>query len=432
MPDMDGLSCAREIARRLRPEHLPKVIIVTARDPGDLPPDAAVFGAIGKPVTPSSLLDAILRALGHSGPTHSRRALRAEESRAVYDQLRGAHLLLVEDNELNQELAVDLLRNAGISLRVAANGREALDWLERERFDGVLMDLQMPVMDGYAATRAIRLDPRWRGLPVIAMTANVMAGDREKALAAGLDDHIGKPLDVARMFQTLAQWIKPRSAAPQPDRPPATQALPPGLPATLPGIDLQRGLEGCDGEPQIYLTLLRLFAQGEADFAARFARARQEGDHAAATCHAHTLKGVAATIGALPFPQRRENWSKPVAAAPRTRRSTPHSAPSSRLWRRSSTDSRACPQARRQAGPPPPSTPAPWPRGWRGCARCCKPATPKPSSCSRRCRSHCAASSLQTKSDGWRTRSLTTTSTRRSANYRTSPRHFGSTRAPLA
>ena len=302
MPDMDGLSCAREIARRLRPEHLPKVIIVTARDPGDLPVDAAVFGAIGKPVTPSSLLDAILRALGHSGPTHSRRALRAEESRAVYDQLRGAHLLLVEDNELNQELAVDLLRNAGISLRVAANGREALDWLERERFDGVLMDLQMPVMDGYAATRAIRLDPRWRGLPVIAMTANVMAGDREKALAAGLDDHIGKPLDVARMFQTLAQWIKPRGAAPQPDRPPATQAQPaPGLPATLPGIDLQRGLEGCDGEPQIYLTLLRLFAQGEADFAARFARARQEGDHDTATRHAHTLKGVAATIGALPL-----------------------------------------------------------------------------------------------------------------------------------
>ncbi len=405
-----------EIARRLRPEHLPKVIIVTARDPGDLPADAAVFGAIGKPVTPSSLLDAILRALGHSGPTHSRRALRAEESRAVYDQLRGAHLLLVEDNELDQELAVDLLRNAGISLRVAANGREALDWLERERFDGVLMDLQMPVMDGYAATRAIRLDPRWRGLPVIAMTANVMAGDREKALAAGLDDHIGKPLDVARMFQTLAQWIKPRGAAPQPDRPPATQALPPGLPATLPGIDLQRGLEGCDGKPQIYLTLLRLFAQGEADFAARFARARQEGDPPPRPATPIPSRAWRRPSAPSPFPAaaRELEQASPQRPGRGDRRHTRHRHRGSGAGPR-----RTRGHARKRAGKPVRHrrrTPAPWPRGWRGCARCCKPATPKPSSCSRRCGSHCAASSLQTKSDGWRTRSLTTSFTRRSAN----------------
>ena len=307
MPDMDGLSCARELARRLPAARRPRVIVVTARDPGELPPDAAVFAAIAKPVTPSSLLDAILRALGHDRPARSRRALRAEESRTVSDQLHGAHLLLVEDNELNQELARDLLHNAGISLRVAGNGREALDWLERERFDGVLMDLQMPVMDGYAATRAIRLDPRWHALPVIAMTANVMAGDREKALAAGLDDQIGKPLDVARMFQTLAHWIKPRVGA-QPSAAPAAPpdaetALPApaaaALPASLPGIDLQRGLHGCDGKPHTYLKLLRLFAHGQTGFVERFTRARQAGEHDTATRLAHTLKSVAASIGAL-------------------------------------------------------------------------------------------------------------------------------------
>jgi two-component system sensor histidine kinase/response regulator len=279
MPDMDGLTCAREIARRLAPAHLPKVIVVTARDPGELPPDAAVSAAIGKPVTPSSLLDAILRALGHDSPARSRRALRAVESRTVGD----------------------LLRNAGISLRVAGNGREALDWLERERFDGVLMDLQMPVMDGYAATRAIRLDPRWRALPVIAMTANVMAGDRERALAAGLNDQIGKPLDVARMFQTLAHWIRPQrtpaaTATPQPD---AAAAAALELPATLPGIDVERGLRGCDGSRPTYLKLLRLFAQGQGDFAARFERARREGEAGTATRLAHTLKSVAASVGAL-------------------------------------------------------------------------------------------------------------------------------------
>jgi two-component system sensor histidine kinase/response regulator len=301
MPDMDGLTCAREIARRLAPARLPKVIVVTARDPGELPPDAAVSAAIGKPVTPSSLLDAILRALGHDSPARSRRALRAVESRTVSDQLRGAHLLLVEDNELNQELASDLLRNAGMSLRVAGNGREALDWLERERFDGVLMDLQMPVMDGYAATRAIRLDPRWRALPVIAMTANVMAGDRERALAAGLNDQIGKPLDVARMFQTLAHWIRPqRTPAPTANTPPeAADAAALELPATLPGIDVERGLRGCDGSRPTYLKLLRLFAQGQGDFAARFERARREGEAGTATRLAHTLKSVAASVGAL-------------------------------------------------------------------------------------------------------------------------------------
>ena len=310
MPDLDGLSCARMLAQRLAPERLPKVIVVTARDPGELPPDPAIFAVIGKPVTPSSLLDAILRALGQSTPARSRRVLRAEESRAVTELLQGAHLLLVEDNELNQELAIDLLNTAGISLQVAANGREALDWLEREAFDGVLMDLQMPIMDGYEATRAIRRDPRWQALPVIAMTANVMAGDREKALAAGMNDQIGKPLDVTKMFLTLAHWIKPHvmADAGTPSMLPAPAAAAEDaqhdpLPGSLPGIDQQIGLRGCNGNPRTYLKLLRLFAQGQQDFAAHFRQAYQAPDLGTATRLAHTLKSVAASIGASALSQ---------------------------------------------------------------------------------------------------------------------------------
>jgi signal transduction histidine kinase/ActR/RegA family two-component response regulator len=126
--------------------------------------------------------------------------------------LRGARVLLVEDNEINSELAQDLLERAGLIVTLARNGHEALELLEGTAFDGVLMDCQMPEMDGFEATRRIRQNPAWTNLPVIAMTANVMVGDREKALAAGMNDHIAKPIDVRRMFATLARWVRPAAA----------------------------------------------------------------------------------------------------------------------------------------------------------------------------------------------------------------------------
>jgi CheY-like chemotaxis protein len=123
--------------------------------------------------------------------------------------LRGAHLLLVEDNAINREIAESLLHDAGVSVSVACNGQEALEMLERARYDGVLMDCQMPVLDGYEATRRLRQRPQWRDLPVIAMTANALVGDREKALAAGMNDHIVKPIVVDEMYSTLARWVRP-------------------------------------------------------------------------------------------------------------------------------------------------------------------------------------------------------------------------------
>jgi CheY-like chemotaxis protein len=123
--------------------------------------------------------------------------------------LAGAHILLVEDNAIHQDLAVELLSGVGIEVTVANDGRQALALLERQRFDGVLMDCQMPDMDGYEATRLLRLQPQLQKLPVIAMTANVMSGDREKVLAACMNDHIGKPINVEEVFATLARWVHP-------------------------------------------------------------------------------------------------------------------------------------------------------------------------------------------------------------------------------
>jgi CheY-like chemotaxis protein len=123
--------------------------------------------------------------------------------------LAGTRILLVEDNALNQELAVALLSGAGIEVTVAGDGRQALDRIARQRFDAVLMDCQMPQMDGYEATRLLRLQPLFQELPIIAMTANVMSGDRERVIAAGMNDHIAKPIDVDDLFATLARWIRP-------------------------------------------------------------------------------------------------------------------------------------------------------------------------------------------------------------------------------
>ncbi|RFP18724.1 MULTISPECIES: ATP-binding protein [unclassified Duganella] len=215
-------------------------------------------------------------------------------------RLAGAHLLLVDDNEMNQELAQDLLSKAGITFEVAGDGSEALDLLARSGpFDGVLMDCQMPVMDGYTATRAIRSQPQWQTLPVLAMTANAMSDDRARALEAGMNDHIAKPLNVQQMFATMAQWITPArpAAAPAPAAPAA--AADAAQFAVLPGIDARAGLATMGGSAAMYRKMLRRFRSEQAGFAQAFGAARAAGDSVTARRIAHTLRGAAGMIGAL-------------------------------------------------------------------------------------------------------------------------------------
>jgi len=156
----------------------------------------------------------------------------------------------------------------------------------------VLMDCQMPVMDGYAATRALRRQPSLRALPVIAMTANAMVGDREAVLAAGMNDHIAKPIVVDEMFATLARWLKPvKSEAAGNDGPRADSML------ELSGIDTRRGLSNIGGDGRFYRRMLGLFREREADFVQRFHAARAAGDADAAMRAVHDLKGEAGTLG---------------------------------------------------------------------------------------------------------------------------------------
>ena len=317
MPGMDGIELLAR-AQTLAHGRMAAAIMVTAHARDGLQnlvheAQVRVHAVLNKPVTPSSLLEAMGAALAPAdwGAARAVAAVPVHGQASIPVQLRGRRVLLVEDNDLNQELALELLREAGMEVVVANHGQEALDRLAvDDRFDAVLMDCQMPVMDGYEATRRIRSQPRFEKLPVIAMTANAMSGDREKVLAVGMNDHIAKPLDVSRMYATLAQWAADSPLARQGD-PSATQVGAPtaagraetGLPESLPGIDMRRGLATTMNNPGLYRRLLKRFVDGQSGFAKAFADARSDADSQAAERCAHTLRGTAANIGAVALQQ---------------------------------------------------------------------------------------------------------------------------------
>jgi CheY-like chemotaxis protein/HPt (histidine-containing phosphotransfer) domain-containing protein len=209
-------------------------------------------------------------------------------------RLRGARILLVEDNDLNREVALGLLGDVGMTIATARDGCEALRLLEQQRFDAVLMDCQMPELDGFEATRQLRQRPGLQDLPVIAMTANAMVGDKEKSLAAGMNDHISKPIDVDELFATLAKWVEHRRSAAVSAG--STDAAAQGLP-DVPGMDTQAALGSLRGSVAVLRKVLLHFIDAERDFVVRFDAARSAGDPQAALRMAHDLKAVAGTLG---------------------------------------------------------------------------------------------------------------------------------------
>jgi CheY-like chemotaxis protein len=217
-------------------------------------------------------------------------------------QLHGARLLLVEDDEINQQVAREMLEGHGISVTIAENGEEAMNKLQQEQFDGVLMDMQMPVMDGFSTTRAIRNFPQYAGLPVIALTANVMVSEQNAILAAGMNDHIGKPIDPDRLATVLAKWIHPvRTAETVAPAEAAPASVPPAAVATLPdlpGVKVELSVRRIGGNVDLYYSLLGKFRENQKDVAAKIRETLLAGDATTAERLAHTLRGSAGTLGA--------------------------------------------------------------------------------------------------------------------------------------
>ncbi|MEO5348273.1 MAG: PAS domain S-box protein [Magnetococcus sp. YQC-3] len=317
MPEMDGITAAATIRNELDLRHPPVMVMATAYGEDAVvkraSQEACFAGFLVKPINQSLLFETILEAFGQSKPDRMASGgiphANTQDFRAV---LSGARILLVEDNELNQQVARELLEQANMTVLLAANGKQAVDLVARESLDGVLMDVHMPVMDGLTATREIRKDPRFVRLPILAMTANAMAGDREICLSAGMQDHIAKPIDPGKMFSTLARWVKPAAPAPLPVRgeervrPPSPTVASLGTLPEIFGIDSRVGLRYMDGNLPSYLRVLHKFRanQEQAIAAIHTAIAAQEPETAERL--AHTLKGIAATIGARKLAQKAE------------------------------------------------------------------------------------------------------------------------------
>jgi CheY-like chemotaxis protein/HPt (histidine-containing phosphotransfer) domain-containing protein len=208
----------------------------------------------------------------------------------------------VEDNQVNQLVARDVLEQAGLQVVVVGDGQQALQAVAQERFDAVLMDIQMPVLDGYQATRMIRSDPANAKLPIIAMTAHALSGDREKSLASGMNDHITKPIEQEELFQALQKWVLGKTggllsaraqgqASPRPG--------PGGDQPVAPALDVALALRRLAGDRELYLMLLKEFVRSYPQEMAMLRQALQEQDTPTARRMAHTLKGVAGNISAI-------------------------------------------------------------------------------------------------------------------------------------
>ena len=307
MPGMDGITAARVIKGFGELEVMPKVVLLaaTAASAAEAADEGCVDGIIRKPVNPSELFDVVMQVFGKQEATHplNRRSDRPH-ARLELNPIRGARLLLVEDNAINRQVAQELLAAEGFVVEEAHDGQEALEALARADYDAVLMDVQMPVMDGYEATRRIRLEPRWRNLPVLAMTANVLREDRLRAEAAGMDDHIAKPIDPLALFGALLRWVKPRASS---EAPPVARPTGP-LPAAddlpeLPGVNLAEGLARVGNNRGLFRRILETLHRDHADELQRISASIAAGDVAAAARSAHTLKGIMGTIGSAELAQ---------------------------------------------------------------------------------------------------------------------------------
>ena len=276
----------------------PKVILLASSAAEETAAEAAGGSPpLMKPVFPTRLFNAVLEAFGKLDASR-RMTSSLDDEETLPLSVQGAHVLLVEDNEVNQQVASELLEGAGLKITVAINGLEAVEKVGRESFDIVLMDIQMPVMDGIQATKIIRSETKHEKLPIVAMTAGAMAGEKETALAAGMNDLVGKPIDVKELFACLRKWIAPGERMGEPRREEKTTVKTGELRLpSIPDLDTTNGLKRVNGNRELYLKLLRRFVDDHAGDAARIREAMEAGDAETARRQAHTLKGVAGNIG---------------------------------------------------------------------------------------------------------------------------------------
>jgi PAS domain S-box-containing protein len=323
MPGMDGMDLAAALRTLFGSGPRPLMIMVTASGRELLQGTAQaqrelLDGFLVKPVTGSMLYDAVADAMALASGEGPRTVSAAPGERL----LNGMRLLVAEDNLINQQVAEELLTREGAVVSLADNGQIAVDWLRQDpqAYDLVLMDMQMPVLDGLQATHAIRNRLHLRDLPIVAMTANAMASDREACLAAGMNDHVGKPFELQHLVRTLLRWaggsVKPFDPTVVVEDVPETVAANPinksaggiksidfsGAAPVWPAADrveVTAALHRLGGDPLFYQRIVRNFCADLPPQSARLAALVAEGDASALAASLHTVKGTASTVGAF-------------------------------------------------------------------------------------------------------------------------------------
>jgi PAS domain S-box-containing protein len=305
MPDMSGLEASKRIKNHSVFAKIPTIIMVTAYGREVVVQQADQIGLEGyliKPFNPSTLFDTIIQTFSRDTLELVRPPLPQDKMIQKLKSIQGAKILLVEDNEINQLLALEILQEVGFVVTIANDGREAVNLVREKKFDAVLMDVQMPVMDGHQATREIRKDARFKELPIIAMTAHAMTGDKEKSLEAGMNQHITKPIDPYELFSTLLGWIKPGeqiisdeilSKIDQKTEEKDGRPL-----KDMPGIEVKTGLTRALGNIALYMNLLAKFHRDYADATSQIKDALENDDTEQVQHMIHTIKGVSGSIGA--------------------------------------------------------------------------------------------------------------------------------------
>ena len=299
MPDLDGTELAGRIYADPRYAGLPTVLMVTefARESiGVAARQAGIQAILSKPVEPLQLLEAVLSALGFEVPHMAAPAPTPVGLSEAAQRIYGARVLVVDDNVINQQVAREVLLRAGVQVELASNGADAIDLVEHGAFDAVLMDIQMPGMDGYEATARIRAQEKHLRLPVIAMTAHAVAGFRESSMAMGMSDYVTKPVEAERLFAVLANWI-----VLDPERARATppSAAVPAAGFSLPGVAADAVLERLGGNRRLLHALLQKFVEEFESTPQRLTAAIEQGQLDSATLLVHKIRGAAANLSML-------------------------------------------------------------------------------------------------------------------------------------
>jgi two-component system sensor histidine kinase/response regulator len=302
LPGINGIETSHRIKANPALSRIPEILMVSAFEREEVlagHSDVIFDGFLSKPVSKKNLIDAIAAALG-SNAAQAEPVPASDPATTEAPELVGRRVLLVEDNEINRFLATELLSDLGIHISIAINGRECVDRVQAEAFDLVLMDIQMPVMDGLAATKLLRAESRFRSLPIIAMTAHAMSGDRERSLEAGMNDHLTKPINPQELMETLVRWM-PAKSIPRPmieKEQKSAVFSSDEIPEHLPPFDIPAALARANGKPRLLRKMLLSFRDQYKGAAGELGQQIAEGKTDEAGRLAHSLKGVAATLEA--------------------------------------------------------------------------------------------------------------------------------------